>query len=423
MFVTSAAALALVVPVLVAAPTVAVGAASTPVVWEDPVYMGGTFMADAAHRTVLVWGTPEGIMSMRRQVDSTWTQPKVISTNPAIDVSKMAADAAGNITAVWINQRPGFTDGVMASRMTAGSGWSKPVRISRDLKVPGYPGDGKGSLGASELTLAVSPKGAAVVVWSWGGTGHNQPYRVQSVYHGPGRGWTDVVDVTQSAGSHHPQVGIAADGTARLLYVHRPVGQPRALLFRSRHPGQRWSRPTTVVPDAMYGSLAVDSAGDALVVYVPTYSGPVEAVYRPTGGAFGAARRLSSGGGYSLAMNGHGTAVVATGRAGALVLVRRPPHGPWSAPTSIHPADGGGYGFVSVALNENGDTSVAWGQETLYGRYRPAGGRWSSLYTIGVDPGGVIEGVSSRVAPNGDAVVLWDNENDARRMRAMKTNP
>ena len=49
---------------------------------------------------------------MRRQADSTWTQPKVISTNLAIDVSKMAADAAGNITAVWINRRQGFTDGV-----------------------------------------------------------------------------------------------------------------------------------------------------------------------------------------------------------------------------------------------------------------------------------------------------------------------
>lgn len=432
MFVTYAAALVLVAPVLAVAPEVAeaspgaadaaAAAAATDVVWDDSVYFGGTFLADAAHRTVLVWGTPDGTMTMRRQADSTWTQPKVISTDPAIDVSKMAADAAGNITAVWISKRQGFTDGVMASRMTA-AGWSKPVRISRDLRVPGYPGDGKGSWGASELTLAVSPKGAAVVVWSWGSPARHQPYRVQSVYHGPGRGWTDVVDVTQAAGSHHPQVGIAADGTARLLYVHRPVGQPRSWLFRSRHPGQRWSDPNTVVRQADYASLAVDGAGDALVVYMPTWSDPVEAVYRRTGGRWGAPDRLSPGGGYSLAMNGHGTAVVALARAGHLVLLRHSPRGQWSAPTTLTPADGSYSGFVSVALDEKGDTSVAWGEETLYGRYQPAGGRWSNRYTIGEDPGGVIEGVSSRVAPNGDAVVIWGNENDAQRMRAMRTAP
>lgn len=437
MFVKSAAALVLVVPVLVAVPAVAgaspgaAGAEASPtdVVWEDPVYMGGTFMTDAGHRTILVWGTPEGIMRMRRQADSTWTQPKVISTNLAIDVSKMAADAAGNITAVWIDRRQGFTDGVMASRMTAGSGWSEPVRISRDLEVPGYPGDGKGSLGASELTLAVSPQGAAVVVWSWGGKHRDQPYRVQSVHHGPGRGWTDVVDVTQAGGGQRPQVGIAADGTARLLYAHHPVGHPATLAFRSRHPGERWSSATTVARGGYYPTLNVDRAGDALVVYTPTRTPRrVTAVYKPAGERWGTARRLSPEGVrlFAVAMNGRGTALVALAHEdGGIDLVRRPPHGPWSARVSVAKATGvsDGAEHVSVALNENGDTSVAWGTYALLGRYQPAGGRWSSLYTIGEDPGGVIEGVSSRVAPNGDAVVLWSNENDVPLMRAMRTSP
>jgi hypothetical protein len=259
-----------------------------------------------------------------------------------------------------------------------------------------------------------------VVVWST----QNKPYRIRSVYHGPGRGWTHVVDVTQAAGSHHPQVGIAADGTVRLLYVHHPVGQPRSLLFRSRHPGEGWSNATTVAREGYAPSLAVDRAGDALVVFMPTWIGPVEAVYRPTGGRWGTAHRLSPDSAYSLAMNGRGTALVALAHEGGRVdLVRRPPHGPWSAPAWLSPADGSASDFVSVALNETGDTWVAWGQEVLHGRYRPSGGSWSSILTVAPDPGGEIEGVSSQVAPNGDAVVLYDNENAPRTMRAMTATP
>ena len=219
-------------------------------------------------------------------------------------------------------------------------------------------------------------------------------------------------------------VGIGSDGTARLLYVHHPLGHHRSLLFRSRHPGAGWTPATTVARVGCHQNLAVDRAGDVLVVFSPSAGGEVDAVYKPAGRGWGTTHRLSTQPLYSMAMNGQGTAVVALSHEGGrITLVRHPRHGPWSAPTSLSPPDGSGWNSVSVALNENGDTSVAWGEETLYGRYRPAGGRWSSLYTIGENPGGVIEGVSSRVAPNGDAVVLWANENDAPRMRAMRTNP
>ena len=442
MFVKIAAAV--VAPVLVAAPTVAVvppgaagtEAASTVAVWEPPVVVGGfdtsghstSFVVDARNRTTIVWTHGAGgIMSLQRSADGTWSQPEVISEKPAWGAPAVAADADGNVTAVWVTHRDGFTDGVMAARRIASSsGWSDPVRISRDRRVPGYPGDGKGDWGASEVCLAVSPKGAAVVAWSWGSAVRiTKPYRIQSVSHGPGRGWGEVVDVTQATQNHHPQVGIAADGTMQLLYVHHPVGHPRSLLFRSRHPGHSWSRATTAAREGYGPSLAVDRAGDALVVYMPYSSGPVLAVYRPAGGRWGTAHRLSPDPGYSLAMNGRGTALVATkGKAGHVALVRRPPHGPWSAPVSVATSAGpGGNDWAVVALNNHGDTFLSWGEEILSGRYRPSGSSWSSRFTIAPDEGGVIEYLFAQVAPNGDVVVMWDNENAALQVRVMTTTP
>jgi hypothetical protein len=397
------------------------------VVGDDDTYGHSTsFVVDARNRTTIVWTHGAGgIMSRQRSADGTWSQPEVISENPATWGSPaVAADADGNVTAVWVTKRDGFTDGVMAATRTASSpGWSDPVRISRDRRVPGYPGDGKGEWGASEVSLAVSPKGAAVVAWSWGSAVRiTKPYRVQSVSHGPGRGWGDVVDVTQATQNHHPQVGIAADGTMRLLYVHHPVGHPRSLLFRSRHPGHAWSRATTAAREGYQPSLAVDLAGDALVVYLPYSSGPVLAVYRPTGGRWSTAHRLSSDPGYSLAMNGRGTTLVATrGEAGHVALVRRPPRGPWSAPVSVKTSEGND--GAMVALNNNGDTFLGWGEEILSGRYRPSGGSWSSPFTIVPDEGGVIEYLSAKVAPNGDVVVMWDNENAPLEVRVMTTTP
>ena len=65
------------------------------------------------------------------------------------------------------HRRPGFTDGVTAATQTH-TGWSHPVRLSKDLKVARYPQDGKGAWGADTVRLAVTPKGAATVAWNWG---------------------------------------------------------------------------------------------------------------------------------------------------------------------------------------------------------------------------------------------------------------
>ena len=440
MLVTCAAAMVVAAPMLVTSPSVGAPLSATASgersgwaarTWEPPVALadytrGSAFVVDAHNGTTVVWeSVPGAVMSVRRAVDGTWTQPEVIGqSHAAFGTPQVAADADGNLTAVWIFKQEGVTDGVMAATWTVGSGWSDPVSISRDRSVAEYPGDGKGPWGAAHLALAVSPKGAAVVAWDWGSEDRNKPWRIQSVYHRPGRGWSDVVDVTRARGYRSPQVGISAAGTAVLLYAQQPMGHPQALLSQRRHPGEGWTTATTVAREGYGESLAVDRAGDAVVVFTPNWN-RVMATYRPSGGRWGTARRLSPAGvrvndRFSLAMNGRGKALVAMGRRhGRVLLVQRRRHTPWTAPVSVVNRSDGSE-FVEVALNGSSDTFLGWGEYALSGKYRADGGTWSSRFTVSPDPGAdVLDSISAQVAPNGDVIVMWDQEDMPLYVRVM----
>jgi hypothetical protein len=383
-------------------------------------------VVDANSDTTVVWETVPGeVMSVRRAAEGTWTQPEVIGqSNAAFGAPQVAADRDGNLTAVWITQREGVTDGVVAATWTAVSGWSDPVSISRDRSVAHYPSDGKGPWGAAHLALAVNREGAAVVAWAWGSDDRDKPWRIQSVYHRPGRGWSDVVDVTRARGYRHPQVGISAVGTAVLLYARQPMGHPQALFSQRRHSGEGWTTATTVAREGYGEQLAVDRAGDAVVAFTPNWN-RVMATYRPSGGRWGTARRLSPAGvrvndQFALAMNARGKALVAMGRRhGRVDLVERRRHTPWTTPVAVVNRSASS-SLVEVALNTSSDTFLGWGEYALSGKYRPSGGTWSSRFTISPDPGAdVLDSISAQVAPNGDVILMWDQEDMPLHVRVM----
>ncbi len=441
LFVMSTAALAVAAQVFITVPpvTAAAGAAGRVVEpaarsWEPTVVLdytrGSSFVVDAHNNTTIVWEAVEGeVMAVRRSAGGAWSAPEVIGqSNAAFGTPRVAADAEGNVTAVWMTQRSGLTDGVKAATRPAGGGWSHARLISDDRSVPTYPGDGKGPWGAADIALAVSPKGAVAVAWAWGSEDRDKPWRIQSVYRRPGRGWSDVVDVTKAKGNRDPQVGIAADGTVVLLYARQPLGHPQALLSRRRHMGAGWTDATTVAREGYGQTLAVDRSGDAVVVFTPHF-GRVVAAYRHAGGRWGTPQRISPVGvrtndDFALAMNGRGSALVAMGRRhGRVDLVQRPPHGAWSAPVPVVVDASDSSDVVTVALNRRGDTFLGWGSYAVSGVYRSAGGRWSRQLTISPEAAvDVLDRIDAEVAPNGDVVVMWDQEDMPLQVRVMPTS-
>jgi hypothetical protein len=385
---------------------------------------GSSLIVDAQSNTWVVWEALHGAIKVaRRPAGGTWREPMQIArTNSAMAEPQLAADAAGNLTVVWITYRQGFTDGVKARVRNVHGRWSDAVRISQDKRVPGYPADGKGPWGARWLDLAVSPKGAATVAWAWGSEDRGKPWRIQSVFRPAGGSWGHMVQLTRADGAQDPQVGMAADGSATLLYSRQLIGQPQRLFSMTRVPGRGWNHPTTVTARGYLPHLVVDRAGDAMVVFMTLRLRRVMAVYRADGRQWGAPRQVSPEGvrvdTSAAAMNGQGAAVVAwvdgDGRVG---VTRRPARGPWSTPRRVVDVPDH-VGYVAVALNQAGDTFLAWGLYALYGTYRPGGGSWTSPVTLSPETDvDVLETVDAWVAPNGDPVVMWSQEGMPLKVR------
>jgi hypothetical protein len=393
----------------------------TVVVAEHP--RGASLAVDARNRAAVAWESREGaIMVARRRADGTWGASKQVGWSGAAMASpRVAADADGNLTVAWITQRPGFTDGVKAATQTH-AGWSHPVRLSEDLKVASYPQDGKGAWGADTVRLAVTPKGAATVAWNWGSEARNKPWRIQAVFHRPGGRWGGVAHVTRPTGAHLVDLGIAEGGTTTLLAARQPLGHPQSLRAHTRRPGHAWSGPTVVTPRGYAPKLAVDRAGDAIVVFMPTI-GRVMASYRPHHGHWRAPHQLTPAGApahevSALAMNGPGSAMVAwADRHGRIDVVRRPPHGSWSAPVRVVSTHGM-VSNIAVALNGAGDGLLTWGEYGLYAAYRPHAARWGVPTTLSPNDGvDVLESIDARVTRNGNAVVMWKQEGMPIQMR------
>lgn len=384
---------------------------------------GESLVVDGRQGTAVVSTTrsfPPAVVVRRHPDGGSWGRAVVVGHGYA---PRIGADARGNLTVVWLTRRPGFTDGVVAARRPVGGRWSDPVRLTHDLRVPGYPQGGEETYGADDVDLAVSPRGAVVVAWAWGSDGRDKPWRIQSAYRPTKGPWREPVDVTPAGGAREPRVGIDLHGTATVVYGRQLFGHPQVLKARRRVPGEGWTRPAVVAAEGYGHSLGVDRAGDAVVVFSPDFSA-VQAVSRPAEGRWGPARSLSPTGvqvnDFALAVNGPGDTVVALGRSGGRVdLVRRAVDGPWSAPVPV--ADPGTpVSDVVVALNGAGDTFVGWGQYALFGRYLSRDGDWSSRFTLSPDAGvEVLETTYAGLAPDGTVAVLWKQEERPLKVRLM----
>ncbi len=417
-FLIAALGLVLTGPTAAVLPSAAGSAAHSPA-WSPvtrlaPNVQSASLAVDGRSNVTVVWATssfPQKVVAVRRRAGGGWSSERVLGRGHAPVVE---ADARGNVTVVWLQRRQGFTDGVLAVRRPTGGSWSDPVRLTRDRSVPGYPSGGEEPYGAAQVDLAVSPRGAAVVAWTWGSDDRDVPWRIQSAFRPAAGPWRGPVDVTAKGPVRHPLVGIAGDGTATLVHGRQPFGSPQALVSRRRVPGVGWTKPAVVTTEGYAHDLAVDRAGNAVVVFSPDFS-TVRSAYRPADGRWRAAVRLSPAGAqvddFALAMNGPGRAVVAMGRGnGRVDVVERTRLTSWTAPELVAPP-GETLCEVVPALNGTGDTFVAWGCYALSGRYRPAGEAWTDPSTISPDSGvEVLESAAAVVAPDGDAVVVWDQE-------------
>ncbi|GAA1147307.1 hypothetical protein [Nocardioides aquiterrae] len=418
MMIVAATALSLAVPALVTPPPAA--ADWGPVTTLAANTRGESLAVDARGAVTVVWAgtaSPGDVIARRRTAGGDWHAPVVIGHGYAPQV---VVDRRGDVTALWLTQEPGRTDGVAAARRPAGGHWSDPVEVSRDLPVPGYQPGAEDVYGATQLDVAVGARGVVAAAWAWGSVDRHRPWRVQAVWRHRHGGWADPAAVTPANSSSAPQVGVAADGTTVVAWGRQPFGHPQTLRAR-RHDGSGWTAPETVAREGYAPELAVDRAGDALLVF-HTATDRAAAAAMTAGGAWQPVERLSPAGvdaeDVALAMNAAGAAVVAVGRPGGRVdLVDRPRGGPWGPPVRAVRSRATVYD-VLVALDGAGDVFLGWGGYALYGKLRPAGGSWGARTTISPDAGAeVLEATYAAMAPDGAVAVLWKQEERPLKVR------
>lgn len=385
-----------------------------------PNPQSASIAVDGRGVTTVAWqstGFPASVVVRQRRADGTWGKRTVVGEGISPVV---VADRRGSVTVVWLTQRDGYSDGVAAARQSSGR-WSAPVRLSRDVALPGYV-PGAAPHGASDLDVAVNARGAVVATWAWGSEEGDVPSRIQSAFRRASGPWRAAVDVTPAIGADEPTVGIAADGTATVVYGLQAFGEPQKLVSRRRAATGRWGGPALVAPEGYDHDVAVSGDGTTVAVFTPDFA-QVRAATRHAVGKW-RTRTISAPGAEvgdaDLALSPKGRAVVAMSQEnGGVSLVERVPGGWWSAPERL--AGGGAVvSEVVVSLNSEGDTFVGWGMYGLYGRYRPAGKPWSRRYTVAPDAGvEVLEWVGASTAPGGTVSVLWDQEARPLRMRVL----
>jgi hypothetical protein len=321
--------------------------------------------------------------------------------------------------------------------------------------------------------LAADPTGTTTVVWAtWAA-----PHDVVNRHRTPAGHWSAPVVIGHG---YAPQVATDARGDVIVAWLTQRRGFTDGVAL-ARHPrGGHWSHPVHLtrdlqvpgyVPNAEgpYGAahiaVAMNARGAAVVAWdwgSTDRSKPwrIASVYRPAGGSFGHAVRVTPADGantpqvglgdlgnatllYQHQAQGHPQSLVSvrrilggwarpitvvhqgydptlavdhTGRAvvaytpnfNRVQVVQRPPRGAaWGTPRALSP-QGVQINDFAMAANAAGTTMVAWarGNGLIETVTRPAGGAWAAPTTVATATGPAAEVVAA-LGARGDGFVGW----------------
>jgi hypothetical protein len=348
----------------------------------------------------------------------TWLGPTDLSPPGAFLTStSVAADSAGEVTAVW-DQSTGAGQFVVAAEHPDSGGWETPVYLSDHSPEIGGP------------QVVVDPQGDATAVWSDNSV-------VKTATRPAGGTWGASVILSAASFSLEPEVPVpwvaanAADQAAAIWdsYDHNNDTDNTTVEAAVRSADGSWGTPIDLgsVGSGVAPRVVIDGQGNATAVW-NVNSGTqasVLAATRPAGGTWSTPVQLSATGEFAVqpqvAVDAQGgvTAVWVHDDGANSHIVQaavRPAGGPWQSPVDVSAVGESGVD-PEVAVDAQGDATVVWDHydgafsaSTVYNvqtAVRPAGGAWqtpadlSTTSTLPSDP-------QLTVNARGDAIAAWD---------------
>jgi hypothetical protein len=325
----------------------------------------------------------------RQYSGTTWSGVTVLSlgTNENAEISRVVADASGNVIAIWQGQLtlngPFF---VRASRFSGGV-WSAPVSVSDGVVLD--PADSTRNSLAPQI--AISPVGNATAVWhEFDGT----TTRIFTSRYTSGGTWS-APQILSAAGGNalNARVESDADGNVTALWRRFDAGGFSIIqTARYNATSGAWSTIidlSSTLRQAQAQRLAVDSSGNATAVWRRNDANGNSIIqsarYSATTGAWGAARNLSDPGASALSpstdVDENGNVIVAWSRtnAGGFPVIQS------SRSTNVV-----GLGFVAITPTRVFDTRPGESPQALLSVSKTkVGGLYQLTVPMAALPGGL----------------------------------
>lgn len=305
---------------------------------------------------------------------------------------------------------------VLSGNASAAPAWLPPVQLA-------------GPGGEATPDVAMDPAGDAVAVWSAPG---DAGYDVRTSTHRPGpTGWTAPDLLATSEGAAFPHVVLDAAGDALVVWTQWHDGVPTLTSSQRRAGETAWGPAQTIADSpgaAPTASLAVDSAGDAVVAWVE-YSDAdtiLRVSYRPaSSGTWQAPVTVPAGlvQTAAVAIGADGQAVLAWSKFTSsesgiryVVSAASGSGGTWSAPVDLVSSPG----FVAgpdVTVDGHGAATAAWseldgGNDVVWAASRPVAGTWQAPVRLSFADGNASDPDVGSDA-NGDVLAVWSTPSDA----------
>jgi hypothetical protein len=303
-----------------------------------------------------------------------WTSPATVSApgEAAVDPAP-AVGTSGEAIVLWRAIAPRIGDNVVVrgTSRPAGGAWSRPLRVSQPA-------------GALVPRVAIDARGRALAVWPAFRIAANRVC-LQAVERGsPGRSWTTAANLSRESRGYFSDVSLALSPRGDAVVVWSPTSDaPNRVLAVRRTAGGDWTRPLPISRAAAAGDgdpqVAVDPSGRAVAVWTHLNGHSnrvtIEASASPPGGPWSAPVELSHAGraaGAVVDVGPGGGAIAAwfvgperqpVGGAPALLQVaERTRSGRWLAPVTLG-APGRSTGRPNVAIDGAGRRIVVWDQD------------------------------------------------------------
>ncbi|GKS69190.1 hypothetical protein W03_11940 [Nitrosomonas sp. PY1] len=363
----------------------------------------------------------------------TWSGPTLLDsgTQNAYE-PKVAMDANGNATVVWMQQLESGID-AWAARFQVNSGWETAVMLENKNSSDGG--------GFPQSDVAMDNMGNAIVIWS-------QRIGVQSFIHANryviGQGWGSAKSIDldipdQVDASFNPKVAVNNNGDA--IAVWSSINTPNIRVSHYRLDSNTWDSSPRELGPGVQPEIAISDNGSAIVVAPAriNLADPLQVAawhYNPINGWDPAVRILDQGrvaetkSFVRVAMDARGDAVASWSQLDSSGLVSAFTNyfqnGQWETPTIIEANNTVGVTKqgAEVGLDSSGRAFAVWRQEAQDGSLqdnwasvRQAGtNQWnaSSLETVR----GSITEPRLAVSSTGRAIAVWlhsDEKSDTGR--------